>query len=447
MNEEEQEEQEQEQEEQEQRRPGRPGRRRQHENCRNRKKKILAIFEQLSRMGLDVKVVSKEEEGEEEEEEEQNDEDKKKRKEYLFVRDKKVKDLLLDKSNSDNIVISNLRLHKKWFITNPQETSRLDAYYARHKNVQEENKKLFFSQEDGKKEVSEKVLDSQIHRENPQNTVPIFFEKGSKKQTNQFSKMLDSVNNPDSQGYNKYGDFGTAYNDIKRGDDDNKSNPFFHPSEWSNADAMKMYLNNTSNYVDKPLDSFPYRYTNKENMKENLSRLHKAFPNNDAPEYLRMQEAVLLKETEPSEDTLQQIQERKLKQIHGTKQRQDMLMEQVMNSRCRFFGKKDQLPKPDPNIDSDRVYMPNKLWRQHQYHAPACVASVKNIVTPMEQRADYSDVREYTGVGSILPQFVYYETPTDVNKEKQHYDKEVKREKREFMSSAKTEPDVIPNKC
>lgn len=80
--------------------------------------------------------------------------------------------------------------------------------------------------------------------------------------------------------------------------------------------------------------------------------------------------------------------------------------------------------KPNANLPSPYgyVYMPNHLWRHNMYKPPVCQPSTSTIVQPVYVNNSTADLLEYTGVGSILSQFQYIETPGELM-EKELFDK------------------------
>ena len=120
----------------------------------------------------------------------------------------------------------------------------------------------------------------------------------------------------------------------------------------------------------------------------------------------------ILNENFDKENLEYQLQNRKKKEKHV----QNKLKEK------RKLELKDL--KPNANLPSPYgyVYMPNRLWRQNMYKPPVCQPSTSTIVQPVYVNNSTSDLLEYTGVGSILPQFQYIETPGELM-EKELFDK------------------------
>ena len=68
--------------------------------------------------------------------------------------------------------------------------------------------------------------------------------------------------------------------------------------------------------------------------------------------------------------------------------------------------------EPDPRILSPYgfSYMPPSLWSVPQQRPPVCIPQTKTTPTPVFTNSSYTDVMEFTGLGTIMPRFQYQET-------------------------------------
>lgn len=84
---------------------------------------------------------------------------------------------------------------------------------------------------------------------------------------------------------------------------------------------------------------------------------------------------------------------------------------------------KDFFVEPDPSILAPYgfVYMPNTLWSVPQRRPPVCLKENSCQVQPVMLGNPYSPLFEYTGSGSIMPTFMYRETPDKTPGDKQKY--------------------------
>lgn len=88
--------------------------------------------------------------------------------------------------------------------------------------------------------------------------------------------------------------------------------------------------------------------------------------------------------------------------------------------------------EPDPSILAPYgfVYIPNTLWSVPQQRPPVCITDSKCQAQPLYIGEKYADISEYTGVGTILPNFQYKETPSKLHPDKQKFLQELSKKKR-----------------
>jgi hypothetical protein len=77
----------------------------------------------------------------------------------------------------------------------------------------------------------------------------------------------------------------------------------------------------------------------------------------------------------------------------------------------KLIEKYSEKYEPNPKILSPYgfTYMPNTLWSVPQHRPPVCIPQEKVEPRPIVVQSKYSDVLEFTGLGSILPRFDYKE--------------------------------------
>lgn len=105
--------------------------------------------------------------------------------------------------------------------------------------------------------------------------------------------------------------------------------------------------------------------------------------------------------------------------------KQSLSEEELKNMRSWFI-------EPDPQILSPYgfVYMPNTLWSVPQKRPPVCITDSKCAVQPTFSSSKFADVYEYTGVGTIMPNFEYKEKPTSSHPDKEKYLQKVSEKKK-----------------
>ena len=94
--------------------------------------------------------------------------------------------------------------------------------------------------------------------------------------------------------------------------------------------------------------------------------------------------------------------------------------------------KRNWFVEPDPSILSQYgyTYMPNTLWSVPQRRPPVCITDSKCKVQPLFSSDKFTDIMEYTGVGTIMPNFEYKNVPTKEHPDKQKYLQKVSELKR-----------------
>jgi len=115
--------------------------------------------------------------------------------------------------------------------------------------------------------------------------------------------------------------------------------------------------------------------------------------------------------------------------------RNKRLRNRAMEAQQEFENLEEQrgwFVEPDPKILSQYgyTYMPNTLWSVPQKRPPVCITDSKCKVQPLFSSDKFTDIMEYTGVGTIMPHFEYKNVPQKENPDKQKYMQKVSELKR-----------------